>query len=150
MLIGSVKFRGNVFAPKSHEIKHIYKTLSTNLKPSGVHFIEFYPESLCSQREHHRTRFQSYVLEGPGFPLSPRSHEVLNPTKSSGRLAYACFLYSWCWEPMVPIHRQRVHRGLTAALFLEFLFSRVPFWEYRVGSSRWWLGKIGPEAHWAN
>ncbi len=42
-----------------------------------------------------------------------------------GRLAYTCFFCSWGWEPGVPVHSQRVRRGLSSALLLAIGSPRV-------------------------
>ena len=57
--------------------------------------------------------------------LSPPS---LKTSTIPGRLAFVYFC-SWGREPGVPIHRQRVRRGLTAALLRPIKFPRVLFRE---------------------
>ena len=66
--------------------------------------------------------------------LSPPS---LKTSTFPGQLVYTCLFCSWGREPGVLIHRQRVCRGITAALLLAIRFHRVPFWERRVGLIMW-------------
>ncbi len=114
------------WAPNTSFLHDIHVT-STRAKASPSTTGQSYLSCLEIKIEKLRGYVASNVASNVVFSfLYPPS---LKTSTVPSQLAYICFLCLLGREPRVPLPRQRVRQGLTAALLLVIKFPRVPFWE---------------------